>query len=138
MPPRATAADAVAEAGQVFRTGLATNLSNPKIVLYLAAMIAPLLPPHPPLWLAERGYDPAYGARPLRRLVQQAIGDQLARQLLAGDVEADTAEIRRRMQAGVEGLWKDYEAEFGPMPKGAFWVPALLSRCAASQRPPWE
>ncbi|MDK8831814.1 lysophospholipid acyltransferase family protein [Corynebacterium striatum] len=43
-----------------------------------------------------------------------------------GDVEADTAEIRRRMQAGVEGLWKDYEAEFGPMPKGAFWVPARM------------
>ena len=37
---------------QVFRTGLFPNLSNPKIVLYLAAMIAPLLPPHPPLWLA--------------------------------------------------------------------------------------
>lgn len=32
---------------QVFRTGLFTNLSNPKIVLYLAAMIAPLLPPDP-------------------------------------------------------------------------------------------
>lgn len=38
------------------------------------------------VWLAERGYDPAYGARPLRRLVQQAIGDQLAKKLLAGDV----------------------------------------------------
>ncbi len=37
-------------------------------------------------WLALTGYDPAYGARPLRRLVQQAIGDQLARKLLAGDV----------------------------------------------------
>ena len=37
-------------------------------------------------WLAERGFDPLYGARPLRRLVQQAIGDQLAKQLLAGDV----------------------------------------------------
>ncbi|MEJ5920361.1 MULTISPECIES: ATP-dependent chaperone ClpB [unclassified Corynebacterium] len=37
-------------------------------------------------WLAERGYDPAYGARPLRRLVQKAIGDELARRLLAGDV----------------------------------------------------
>ena len=37
-------------------------------------------------WLADRGFDPLYGARPLRRLVQQAIGDQLARQLLAGDV----------------------------------------------------
>ena len=38
------------------------------------------------LWLAVRGYDPLYGARPLRRLIQQAIGDQLAKLLLAGDV----------------------------------------------------
>ncbi|MEO9220354.1 MAG: AAA family ATPase, partial [Mycobacteriaceae bacterium] len=37
-------------------------------------------------WLAERGFDPVYGARPLRRLVQHAIGDQLARELLAGKV----------------------------------------------------
>jgi ATP-dependent Clp protease ATP-binding subunit ClpB len=37
-------------------------------------------------WLTLTGYDPAYGARPLRRLVQSAIGDQLARMLLAGEV----------------------------------------------------
>jgi ATP-dependent Clp protease ATP-binding subunit ClpB len=37
-------------------------------------------------WLAVTGYDPAYGARPLRRLVQSAIGDQLARALLAGEI----------------------------------------------------
>jgi ATP-dependent Clp protease ATP-binding subunit ClpB len=37
-------------------------------------------------WLAQRGFDPVYGARPLRRLVQKAIGDQLAKMLLAGDV----------------------------------------------------
>ena len=37
-------------------------------------------------WLAERGYDPAYGARPLRRLIQQAIGDQLAKKLLSGEI----------------------------------------------------
>ena len=37
-------------------------------------------------WLARRGYDPAYGARPLRRLVQQTIGDKLARALLGGDI----------------------------------------------------
>ncbi|MGI5166362.1 ATP-dependent chaperone ClpB [Spirillospora sp. CA-253888] len=37
-------------------------------------------------WLALTGYDPLYGARPLRRLVQTAIGDQLARELLAGEV----------------------------------------------------
>ncbi len=37
-------------------------------------------------WLADRGFDPVYGARPLRRLIQQAIGDQLAKMLLAGQV----------------------------------------------------
>jgi len=37
-------------------------------------------------WLAVTGYDPAYGARPLRRLVQHEIGDPLARSLLAGRV----------------------------------------------------
>jgi ATP-dependent Clp protease ATP-binding subunit ClpB len=37
-------------------------------------------------WLSETGYDPAYGARPLRRLVQTAIGDPLARLLLGGEV----------------------------------------------------
>ncbi|MGC5582722.1 ATP-dependent chaperone ClpB [Ornithinimicrobium sp. W1665] len=37
-------------------------------------------------WLAERGWDPAYGARPLRRLVQTEIGDRLARGLLSGEV----------------------------------------------------
>ncbi len=37
-------------------------------------------------WLAETGYDPAYGARPLRRLIQTASGDPLARMLIAGEV----------------------------------------------------
>jgi ATP-dependent Clp protease ATP-binding subunit ClpB len=37
-------------------------------------------------WLAETGYDPAYGARPLRRLIQTAIGDRLARLLISGEV----------------------------------------------------
>ncbi|MCW2859360.1 MAG: ATP-dependent chaperone ClpB, partial [Actinoallomurus sp.] len=37
-------------------------------------------------WLAVTGYDPAYGARPLRRLVQSSIGDQLARELLGGEI----------------------------------------------------
>jgi ATP-dependent Clp protease ATP-binding subunit ClpB len=37
-------------------------------------------------WLASHGYDPVYGARPLRRLVQTAIGDQLAKALLGGDI----------------------------------------------------
>ncbi|WP_288648554.1 ATP-dependent chaperone ClpB [uncultured Bifidobacterium sp.] len=42
-------------------------------------------------WLANTGYDPAYGARPLRRLVQTEVGDQLACMLLAGKVhDGDT------------------------------------------------
>ncbi|WP_033343455.1 ATP-dependent chaperone ClpB [Catenuloplanes japonicus] len=46
------------------------------------------------IWLAERGYDPLYGARPLRRLVQSAIGDRLAKALLAGEVlDGDTVKV---------------------------------------------
>jgi ATP-dependent Clp protease ATP-binding subunit ClpB len=42
-------------------------------------------------WLARTGFDPAFGARPLRRLVQREIGDQLARELLSGQVrDGDT------------------------------------------------
>ncbi|HYH32731.1 MAG TPA: ATP-dependent chaperone ClpB, partial [Pseudonocardia sp.] len=45
-------------------------------------------------WLAMNGFDPVYGARPLRRLVQSAIGDQLAKELLAGEVrEGDTVRV---------------------------------------------
>lgn len=41
-----------------------------------------------------------------------------------GDFDADIAEVRRRMQEALEGLWDQYEAEFGPMPAGEYWVPA--------------
>ncbi|WEV72307.1 ATP-dependent chaperone ClpB [Bifidobacterium sp. ESL0790] len=42
-------------------------------------------------WLANAGYDPAYGARPLRRLVQTEVGDQMAKMLLSGKVhDGDT------------------------------------------------
>ncbi|HXP19005.1 MAG TPA: ATP-dependent chaperone ClpB [Streptosporangiaceae bacterium] len=43
-------------------------------------------------WLALTGFDPVYGARPLRRLIQSAIGDQLARKLLAGEI-TDGADV---------------------------------------------
>ncbi len=47
-------------------------------------------------WLALEGFDPAYGARPLRRLVQREIGDQLARALLSGQVrDGDTVLVDR-------------------------------------------
>jgi len=44
-------------------------------------------------WLALTGFDPVYGARPLRRLIQSAVGDQLARALLAGEI-LDGDEVR--------------------------------------------
>ncbi|WP_019806605.1 ATP-dependent chaperone ClpB [Saccharomonospora halophila] len=45
-------------------------------------------------WLALNGFDPVYGARPLRRLIQSAIGDELARKLLAGEVrDGDTVHV---------------------------------------------
>ncbi len=47
-------------------------------------------------WLAIEGYDPVYGARPLRRLVAKQIGDRLARGILAGDVhDGDTVVVDR-------------------------------------------
>ncbi|CAA9392935.1 ATP-dependent chaperone ClpB [uncultured Nocardioides sp.] len=52
-------------------------------------------------WLAETGYDPAYGARPLRRLVQSAIGDPLARMLLGGEV-TDGGSVS--VDVGADGL----------------------------------
>lgn len=45
-------------------------------------------------WLALTGYDPSYGARPLRRLVQSAIGDPLAREMLSGHLaDGDTVVV---------------------------------------------
>ncbi|AEF42510.1 ATP-dependent chaperone ClpB [Hoyosella subflava] len=45
-------------------------------------------------WLARRGYDPVYGARPLRRLIQQSIGDQLAKLILSGVIhDGDTVPV---------------------------------------------
>ena len=51
-------------------------------------------------WLAEQGFDPAYGARPLRRLVQREIGDRLAKQLLAGGItDGSTVVVDRPAEA---------------------------------------
>ncbi len=47
-------------------------------------------------WLADEGLDPAYGARPLRRLVQTAIGDRLAKEILSGEIkDGDTVRVDR-------------------------------------------
>jgi ATP-dependent Clp protease ATP-binding subunit ClpB len=56
-------------------------------------------------WLAINGFDPVYGARPLRRLVQSAIGDQLARALLAGDIrDGDEVVVDAPQDLAGEGL----------------------------------
>jgi ATP-dependent Clp protease ATP-binding subunit ClpB len=45
-------------------------------------------------WLAVTGFDPVYGARPLRRLIQSAIGDKLAKALIAGEIaDGDTVVV---------------------------------------------
>ena len=63
--------------------GVAQRLTDRRITLDVTASARG--------WLANTGYDPAYGARPLRRLVQTEVGDQLARMLLAGKVhDGDT------------------------------------------------
>ena len=65
---------------------LSTRLQDRRITLLVTDAAAG--------WLAEQGYDPAYGARPLRRLVQREIGDRLATALLAGTVrDGDTVTV---------------------------------------------
>ncbi|MEM9585335.1 MAG: ATP-dependent chaperone ClpB [Pseudomonadota bacterium] len=52
-------------------------------------------------WLADEGYDPVFGARPLKRVIQRALQDQLAEMLLAGDVkDGEVIEV----SAGADGL----------------------------------
>jgi len=53
-------------------------------------------------WLADAGYDPAYGARPLRRLIQTAIGDRLAKAILAGTVTDGGRVVVDRAEEGLE------------------------------------
>ncbi|MCR5914870.1 ATP-dependent chaperone ClpB [Corynebacterium sp. zg254] len=66
--------------------GLAQRLAGRRLDLDVS--------PEAKKWLAERGYDPAYGARPLRRLIQKAIGDRLAKLLLAGEIrDGDTVRV---------------------------------------------
>jgi ATP-dependent Clp protease ATP-binding subunit ClpB len=55
-------------------------------------------------WLASTGFDPVYGARPLRRLVQSSIGDPLARALLAGEIrDGDTVMVDFDPAAALDG-----------------------------------
>jgi ATP-dependent Clp protease ATP-binding subunit ClpB len=65
-------------------------------------------------WLANRGYDPVYGARPLKRVIQKALQDELAEKLLAGEI-LDGATVP--VTAGGEGLL--IGADAGRSPKSA-------------------
>ncbi|MDH5529980.1 MAG: AAA family ATPase, partial [Paracoccaceae bacterium] len=72
---------------------LAKRLAGRKIILDLDAAAKQ--------WLADEGYDPVFGARPLKRVMQRHLQDPLAEMLLAGDVkDGDTVHV----SAGAEGL----------------------------------
>ena len=72
---------------------LAKRLEPRKIVLDLTETAM--------TWLADKGYDPVYGARPLKRVIQKALQDPLAEALLAGDI-LDGSEVD--VSAGSDGL----------------------------------
>ncbi len=86
-------------------------------------------------WLAERGYDPTYGARPLRRLMQHEIDDKLARALLSGDIrDGDTVRVdldrcrrrrrtRRHPAGGRFGLAAQLHANMHA------WLPSKYETC---------
>jgi ATP-dependent Clp protease ATP-binding subunit ClpB len=62
--------------------------------------------PEAKAWLVAKGYQPGYGARPLRRLIQTAVGDALARELLSGRVnDGDVVRVDEKDDAlVVEGV----------------------------------
>ncbi|WP_336659902.1 ATP-dependent Clp protease ATP-binding subunit [Leucobacter sp. USHLN153] len=68
-------------------------------------------------WLAARGYDPIYGARPLRRLMQKEIDDRLARAILSGEVR-DGSAVRVDVAADGDSLVLESE---GSMPSATGW-----------------
>ncbi len=67
-------------------------------------------------WLAARGYDPVYGARPLRRLMQREIDDRLARAILSGEVR-DGQAVRVSLDTTGDGL---EVSSAGPVPTQGF------------------
>ena len=70
------------------------RLSDRRIVLDIT--------PAASAYLAQEGYDPAFGARPLRRLVQRTIGDGLAKEILAGEVrDGDTVRVDTAESGGL-------------------------------------
>jgi ATP-dependent Clp protease ATP-binding subunit ClpA len=59
------------------------------------------LTPEAGMWLAKEGFDPVYGARPLRRAIQRQLENPLARSVLSGDLEPGSHLV---VDAGSEGI----------------------------------
>ncbi|MFI6147173.1 ATP-dependent chaperone ClpB [Streptomyces sp. NPDC051109] len=79
-------AEELARIAELQIAGLAKRLAQRRMTLDVT--------PGALAWLADKGNDPAYGARPLRRLIQTAIGDRLAKEILAGEVrDGDTVRV---------------------------------------------
>jgi ATP-dependent Clp protease ATP-binding subunit ClpB len=68
-------------------------------------------------WLAVTGFDPVYGARPLRRLIQSAIGDKLARSLIAGEI-SDGEKVRVDLDESADALTVAPERTTAAVPAG--------------------
>ncbi|MFI1369148.1 ATP-dependent chaperone ClpB [Streptomyces griseochromogenes] len=84
----ALAKDELARIAQLQIDRLARRLAERRLTLEIT--------PEALTWLADEGNDPAYGARPLRRLVQTAIGDRLAKEILSGEIkDGDTVRVDR-------------------------------------------
>jgi ATP-dependent Clp protease ATP-binding subunit ClpB len=82
----ALGADQLAKIVEIQVTQLAARLADRRLMLQVTEAAKE--------WLAVTGYDPVFGARPLRRLVQSAIGDQLAKAILSGDIrDGDTVVV---------------------------------------------
>jgi ATP-dependent Clp protease ATP-binding subunit ClpB len=77
------------------------------------------LDPEARQWIADKGYEPAYGARPLKRVIQREVQDPLARLLLSGAVK-DGETVTVAVQPGAQSLaFNGYSAESTAPPKGA-------------------
>jgi ATP-dependent Clp protease ATP-binding subunit ClpB len=80
-------------------------------------------------WLAEQGYDPVYGARPLRRVLQRQLGDRIATSVLQGDFsEGDTVVV----DSGPEGLslTSTPSTDFSAEPPGSDEGPDVVEAAA--------
>ena len=94
LPPSPNCISQVPSASRIVFDALSTSELTQIVDLQIERLAARLagrrltltVAPAAKEWLALTGFDPVYGARPLRRLVQSAVGDQLARALLAGEI----------------------------------------------------